>query len=38
MEEEIVYDPQDHPWLEMPMDDDSVDREILYSLDEIRVG
>lgn len=33
----IVYDPQDHPWLEMP-DDDSVGEEIRFSLDEIRVG
>ena len=35
--EETVYyyDPQDHPWLEMPVED-SVDEEIRYSLDEIR--
>ena len=35
--EVVVYDPQDHPWLEMPMED-SVDEEIRYSLDELRVG
>ena len=34
--ETVYYDPQDHPWLEMPVED-SVDEEILYSLDEIRV-
>ena len=34
---ETVYDPQDHPWLEMPLDD-SVAEEIRYSLDEIRVN
>ena len=34
---EPVYIAQDHPWVEMPSDD-SVDEEIRYSLDEIRVG
>ena len=34
---EVVYDPQNHPWLEMPMED-TVDEEIPYSLDELRVG
>ena len=34
--ETVYYDTQDHPWLEMPVED-SVDEEILYSLDEIRV-
>ena len=34
---EVSYQPQDHPWVEMPADD-SVDEEIRYSLDEIRVG
>ena len=34
---EVVYNPQDHPWLEMPMED-PVDEEIRYSLDELRVG
>ena len=33
----VVYHPEDHPWLEMPADD-SVEEEIRYSLDEIRVG
>lgn len=32
-----VYVAQDHPWVEMPSDD-SVDEEIRYSLDEIRIG
>jgi len=31
------YAMQDHPWIEMPSDD-SVDEEIRYSLDEIRVN
>ena len=35
--ETIVYNPQDHPWLEMEQDTD-LSEEILYSLDEIRVG
>ena len=35
--EAAYYDPQDHPWLEMPVED-SVDEEIRYSLDEIRMG
>lgn len=34
---ENVYRTQDHPWVEMPADD-SVDEEIRYSLDEIRMG
>ena len=34
---EAPYDPKDHPWIEMPSDD-SVDEEIRYSLDEIRIG
>ena len=32
-----IYVAQDHPWVEMPSDD-SVDEEIRYSLDEIRIG
>ena len=32
---EVSYQPQDHPWVEMPFDA-SVDEEIRYSLDEIR--
>lgn len=32
---EVVYVPQDHPWIEMPIDD-SVDEDIRYSLDELR--
>ena len=36
-DKEVGYRPQDHPWIEMPADD-SVDEEIRYSLDEIRVG
>ncbi len=34
---EPVYIARDHPWVEMPFDD-SVDEEIRYSLDEIRLG
>lgn len=33
---EVIYRPQDHPWVEMPADD-SVDKEIRYSLDELRI-
>ena len=32
-----VYIAQDHPWVEMPFDG-SVDEEIRYSLDEIRIS
>ena len=32
-----IYVAQDHPWVEMPLDD-SMDEEICYSLDEIRIG
>jgi hypothetical protein len=34
---ETVYRIQDHPWIEMP-GADSVEEEIRYSLDEIRIG
>ena len=37
MEETQTYNPQDHPWVEMPADD-TMDEEIRYSLDEIRVN
>ncbi len=30
------YEPKDHPWIEMT--DSSIDEEIRFSLDEIRVG
>ena len=33
---EPVYQAQDHPWLEMPVED-SVAEEIRYSLDELRI-
>ena len=33
----VGYDTQDHPWVEMP-GFDSVDEEIRYSLDEIRIA
>ena len=29
-------DPKDHPWLEMPMDESSLDEALRYTLDEIR--
>ena len=35
-EPEVFYRPLDHPWVEMPTDD-SVDKEIRYSLDELRI-
>ena len=28
---------QDHPWIEMPMNDDSLDETLRFSLDEIRI-
>ena len=31
------YEPKEHPWIEMPIDD-TLDDTIRYSLDEIRVG
>ena len=39
-EETPIYNPQDHPWLEMPVhDSEDEDFEVIrYSLDEIRVG
>ena len=37
MDSEVVYQLQDHPWIEM-VEDNSVDEEIRYSLDEIRVS
>ena len=44
--ETIVYYPQDHPWVEMSKEasqdntaqESGLSEEILYSLDEIRVG
>lgn len=35
-EETVVYNQEDHPWLEMP--DDSLDEVVRYSLDEIRLA
>ena len=32
------YTPTDHPWIEMPMDDDSLDETVRFSLDEIRIA
>ena len=32
---EAVFMAQDHPWIVIP-DDDSVDEDIRYSLDELR--
>ena len=39
-EKEIYYNPQEHPWLEMPVSNpEDEDFEVIrYSLDEIRVG
>ena len=33
-----VFEPQDHPWLEMPAEEDSLDETIRFSLDEIRIA
>ena len=43
MDPETIYYPQDHPWVEMMEKDGTaqeigLSEEILYSLDEIRVG
>ena len=32
------YVPQDHPWIEMPAEDDSIDEAVRFSLDEIRIA
>lgn len=32
----ILREATDHPWVDMPMDDDSLDETLRYSLDEIR--
>ena len=32
------FDPQDHPWIEMATDDDSIDEVVRFSLDEIRIA
>ena len=39
-EEQITpeYDPKEHPWIEMPADDDSLDEALRFSLDEIRIA
>ncbi len=34
---EPEYIPQDHPWIEMPVDDNSLDETLRFSLDEIRI-
>ena len=44
--ETIIYYPQDHPWVEMTkessqdatLQESGLSEDILYSLDEIRVG
>ena len=38
-EETVIYNPQDHPWIEM-MDDSADDDALMirYSLDEIRIN
>ena len=28
--------PTDHPWVDLPVDDDSIGESVRYSLDEIR--
>jgi hypothetical protein len=39
-EEQITpeYDPKDHPWIEMPADEDSLDEALRFTLDEIRIA
>lgn len=32
----IMIRRADHPWVEMPAEDDSLDETVRYSLDEIR--
>ncbi len=32
------FDLQDHPWIEMATDDDSIDEVVRFSLDEIRIA
>ena len=32
------FDLQEHPWIAMPVDDDSLDEAVRFSLDEIRVA
>jgi len=32
------YDPKEHPWIEMPADDDSLDEALRFTLDEIRIA
>ena len=40
LEETIApeYDPKNHPWIEMPADDDSLDEALRFTLDEIRIA
>ncbi len=32
------FDLKDHPWIEAPIDDDSIDEVVRFSLDEIRIA
>lgn len=32
------YDLKDHPWIEMPADEDSLDEALRFTLDEIRIA
>ena len=32
------YEPMEHPWIEMPADNDSLDEAQRFSLDEIRIA
>ena len=34
----LELDLQDHPWIEMATDDDSIDEVVRFSLDEIRIA
>ena len=37
-EDKQQYDPQDHPWIEMPIEEDSLDESLRFTLDEIRIA
>ena len=32
----ILREPSDHPWVDMPAEDDSIDETLRYTLGEIR--
>ena len=32
------YEPKKHTWIEIPLDDDTLDEALRFSLDEIRIS